>query len=305
MGYTEACKMLSKAIDLVADRRNPLFLLPNYIKKKGLASELARVKIPPRTIVDVAITFDVEYDLGSAGKKESKCVGPFLKKIGKILGNKIPATFFVQGNVMGPHHRQLLALQKKGHEIGLHGWAHEPWGEAWFIKDRAPSLKEREELLKKSLSEFEKYGLERPVSFRAPNMVISKDSLSLLEKCGFRIDSSAPSFKGVPPVITRIRKIMEIPVSADPVPAFSSKLASSHSVFNMFNVSKGAFHAENVVKFQLLKKQKPFLVFLAHPWEFFPNKKFQYCSKSNFQLICKNPSISGTLFRHKPINVLA
>ena len=298
--------MLIKAIDLITDRRNPLFFLPNYLRKNGLGRELAKVKIPPGTRVDVAITFDVEYDYGSAGKKDATCVGPFLSKIEKTLDeNKIPATFFVQGNLIDPYHGQLLALQKKGHEIGLHGWAHEPWGDAWFIKERIPPLKEREEMLKKSLLEFEKYGLERPVSFRAPNMVISRDSFPLLERYGFRIDSSAPSFKGISPIITKIGKITEIPVSADPVPAFSSKLAASHRVFNMFNVFKGAFNAENVVKFQLLKKHKPFLVFLAHPWEFFPNKKFSYCSENNFHLICKNPSISGVLFRRKPINVLS
>lgn len=27
----------------------------------------------------------------------------------------------------------------------------------------------------------------------------------------------------------------------------------------------------------------PFLVFLAHPWEFFPNRRFSYCSKENWK----------------------
>ena len=291
--------MLGKAIDLVTDRRNPVFLLPNYLRKKELKRELAKVKIPSGTKVDVAITFDIEYDYGSAGKKEAKCVGPFLEKIGKTLGSKSPATFFVQGNLIGSHHKQLFALQKKGHEIGLHGWAHEPWGTAWFIRERTPSLKEREELLKKSLLEFEKYGLERPVSFRAPNMVISKDSFPLLEKYGFRIDSSAPSYTGIPPLITRIGNIIEMPVSANPVPAFSRKLSTSYAVLNMFNLTRRNFSLDNIVRFQLLEKQNPFLIFLAHSWEFSRNKKFQYCSEHNYKII--NSMFDGASRSLQPI----
>lgn len=277
--------MLDKAIDFMADGRNPAFLLLNLARRSQLKEKLRRIEIPKNTKVRLAITFDVEYDFGSAGKQTAEFAGPFLERMGKILGEKTPATFFVQGNLVSHHHKQLLALQRKGHEIGLHGWAHEPWGNAWFINERLPSRGEREGLLEKSLSEFEKYGLRRPVSFRAPNMVIRGDSLALLEKHGFGIDSSAPSFRGGLPQISKIGKMAEIPVSYDPLPTITGKMNSHYRVLNAHNLAASSEIAENAVKFQLLSGQKPLLVFLGHSWEFFGNEKFKYCGPRNFKLL--------------------
>lgn len=94
--------MFNKILDFLADNRNPLFFLPNYIRKIQLENKLRNIEIPKSTEVNFALTFDVEYDYGSVGNKTDACVGPFLEQITKLLEKeKIPATFFVQGSSFG------------------------------------------------------------------------------------------------------------------------------------------------------------------------------------------------------------
>lgn len=105
-------------------------------------------------------------------------------------------------------------------------------------------------------------------------------------KYNFRIDSSAPSYRGIAPIVSKVNELIEVPISVSPLPIFTKKLSTSYAVLNMYNLKeKGMEISETVIKFQLAAKQKPFLVFLAHPWEFFENKKFNYCSTSNYRLL--------------------
>lgn len=280
--------MLSKLAGIVTDRRNPLFLPTNYLEKKRLERLIRGTKVPTETRVELALTFDVEYDFGSAGSRTLECAGPFLDRIASIPNDKkIHATFFVQGNLVASFSDQLRSLEGKGHEIGLHGWAHEPWGESWFVKDRVPPLHERDILLRKCLEAFEENGIRKPVSFRAPNMVIDNDSLRLLKRHGFKVDSSAASYKGAAPLITKSGGMVEVPVSADPIPEFTGKASAVFHAMNMHNIGEIAEISQNVVRFQLAHGAKPFLVFLAHPWEFSGNKKFGYCSDGNYERLSR------------------
>ncbi|MDD5023393.1 MAG: polysaccharide deacetylase family protein, partial [Candidatus ainarchaeum sp.] len=209
--------MLEKQVDLILDRRNPLFILQNYLEKKEVQNRIIKTQIPQ--YVEIAITFDVEHDYGLQGGSDST-ISPFLSEIQKTLGKKIPSTFFVQGNLIEKYCKTLIELENAGHEIGLHGWGHEQWGNAWFLKGTATT--EVKQLLEKSIRKFEKCGLRKPVSFRAPYMVLSKENVMVLEKYGFTIDSSAQSFRGEEPLIKKMRNVYEIPVSADPIPIFKS-----------------------------------------------------------------------------------
>ncbi|MEK6979635.1 MAG: polysaccharide deacetylase family protein [Candidatus Micrarchaeota archaeon] len=286
--------VLEKILSLIRDKRNPIYFPINYARAQELKHRLDSITLRHQPI-DFALTFDVEYDFGSAGKGECRYVGAFLSESAKLL-KRIPSTFFVQGNLVKRFSAQLRKLQQNGHEIGLHGYAHEPWGMEWFVKERIPAPAQRERLLKRALNEFRAAKIKKPVSFRAPNMAIDIESIEMLERNGFVVDSSAPSYTGILPIKSARKNICEIPVSVNPLPEFKIKMKilphAYYRVFNMANLcgmkDEGFLtYVDDVVKCQLLLKQKPFLVFLAHPWEFYSNERFGYCSNKNYALLAR------------------
>lgn len=281
---------MDRIVNLITDRRNPLFLPINYLDSRIIERSIKNIEIGEETI-QLALTFDIEPYTDYAGKKTIKCAKPFFKRVEKILKKtKTTGTFFVQGDLVGEHKKELRKLEKN-HEIGLHGYAHELWGRAWFLHGRMGTFKEREALIKKSLEEFRKNKIKRPVSFRAPYMVIDRSSLALLEKYKFKVDSSAPSYKGIKPVIRHLDGIIEVPASVNPIQKIKFRKVpySEYRVFNMHNLklmkkSELLEYVRDIVKIQKLLKQKPFLVFFAHPWEFHKNGK-KTCSEGNYKIL--------------------
>lgn len=81
-------------------------------------------------------------------------------------------------------------------------------------------------------------------------MVADADTLTLLSKHGFRVDSSHPSFQR--------------PVN-------------------------GPYETHGLVEAEATTGMAPFLVFLAHPWEFFAHETgpfdVGYCSPDNFAML--------------------
>jgi peptidoglycan/xylan/chitin deacetylase (PgdA/CDA1 family) len=94
----------------------------------------------------------------------------------------IEATFFVEGLNAELYPDTLRELAAAGHEVGLHGWRHEPWGELAPERERA--------LLERGVEAFDALGL-RPVSFRPPGGDLTPASLDLLRELGFRYVSPA------------------------------------------------------------------------------------------------------------------
>jgi peptidoglycan/xylan/chitin deacetylase (PgdA/CDA1 family) len=289
--------IVSRGISLLADPRLPLFFPLNSSRWNSLGRRIERVDLGSRPELDVLFTMDVEYDYGSAGSGSAKHVLPFLKQAKEFFSRHgIRATLFVQGDLAEKAAEGVHRLGQ-GHEIGLHGYAHEPWGASWFIGERLPSVVERKALLEKSLAAFERAGFRRPTSFRAPNMVIDGASLSLLKEHGFASDSSFPSYSGGLPLMGMRHGLAEIPVSFDPKPLFGKFLMARYLVFNTHNLARHEFRdgfmnsAMRTVKAQVAAGQKPFLVFLSHPWEFFrpdagfDNEFFGYSSESNFAVL--------------------
>jgi peptidoglycan/xylan/chitin deacetylase (PgdA/CDA1 family) len=71
----------------------------------------------------------------------------------------LPATFFVEGLNAELYPDAVRAIAAAGHEVGLHAWCHEPWGEL--------SAAEEDELLTRGLTAFRGLGLEVE-GFRPP-----------------------------------------------------------------------------------------------------------------------------------------
>jgi peptidoglycan/xylan/chitin deacetylase (PgdA/CDA1 family) len=90
-------------------------------------------------------------------------------------------TFFIEG-WNGLHHPQrVLELAARGHEVALHGWAHEKFG--------ALEPARAEQLLYDGTASLDRLGL-RPKGFRAPGGLRGKHTIPVLQALGFRYDSS-------------------------------------------------------------------------------------------------------------------
>lgn len=263
--------------------------------------------------LDFLFTVDLEYDYGSGGTGKTNHILPFLRLANDFFKeHALKATLFVQGNLVEPASSGLRGLGTV-HEIGLHGYAHEPWGASWFVKDRVPSPAQRKILISKSLNAFQDAGFQKPVSFRAPNMVIDAISSKLLEDAGFKVDSSYPSYAGGMPLAKNRHGLVEVPVSFDPKPVFGKFLRSRYVVFNTHNLATGEFDASDaairIVKSQMLAGQKPFLVFLCHPWEFFEadegmdQKQFGYSSPRNIKLVEDTLAVLKKSFVLRPLTL--
>ena len=239
----------------------------------------------------IALTFDVEHDPMS---ESHEMVSDFLSRIEKVAEEN--STFFVQGNLINELANHLKELEKKN-EIGLHGFAHELWGdEKWWIDKNTLNLKEKTSLLSLALSYFKKNNLKRPLSFRAPYAVINREVLNLLRKFDFIIDSSATSYLGVFPLPKNLNGLISIPVSANPVPKISVRKMIPYCYYEIFTAETVLSFSRKelldfittITSFQKTHNCKPHLVFIAHPWEFvmFGGDR-SYSSPKNYKLLKK------------------
>jgi len=87
------------------------------------------------------------------------------------------ATFFVEGLNAELYPDTLREIAAAGHEVGLHGWRHEPWSSLESAAER--------ELLERGVAAFDALGL-RPESFRPPGGDLTAVSMDLLRELEFR-----------------------------------------------------------------------------------------------------------------------
>jgi len=94
----------------------------------------------------------------------------------------ITATFFVEG-WNGEHHAEAVAeVVRRGHELGMHGWVHEAWGELDPERER--------DLAMRATVALEQAAGVRPRGFRAPGGARTTHTESILAKLGYRYDAS-------------------------------------------------------------------------------------------------------------------
>jgi len=263
---------------LIFENRLPVYIPFYRLYSKFIRTQIERCALPGS--IFVALTFDIENSWGDEEQSCQKENNYFLRKICEV--NYGSMTFFVTGNLVLKLSDCLKDLSA-GNEVGLHGYRHELWRPAYFIKKNAIKNEIKPELIDRSLREFKDSGLARPTAFRAPYMYCKPSDMRLIEKAGFTVDSSDPSFKGVHS-IRQSGNISRIPVTVHPVPYFKSHGGIAFTKFYQFNLKTlNEFHGKNfidfagqILKWQVYKHQIPHLVFLAHPWEFFTNNEDEF-----------------------------
>ncbi|MCY4579410.1 MAG: polysaccharide deacetylase [Chloroflexi bacterium] len=127
----------------------------------------------------------------------------------------IKASFYIPGYIAETHEELVLDIQRRGHEIGHHGYMHEP---------PATLTREQEaEVLDKGSSILERITGERPLGYRSPSWELSEDSLPLLAERGFLYDSSLMDNDIPYKVDANGSELVEIPIhwELDDVPYFN------------------------------------------------------------------------------------
>jgi len=162
------------------------------ISEARLGRRLTPKTWPNGARVAVCLSFDVDNELlqrenplpvplsvGEYGATTS------LPRILNLLDrHHVPATFFMPAMSSMLHPEMVPAiLERKRHEIGVHGWIHEFWP---GIGDAA---KERK-LLTQSIDYLTKTTGKRPVGVRAPGSGFSPQTFELIRQAGFLYDSS-------------------------------------------------------------------------------------------------------------------
>ncbi len=127
----------------------------------------------------------------------------------------IKASFYIPGYVAETHEDLVRDIQRRGHEIGHHGYMHEPPATLTRAQEIA--------VLDKGSAILSRITGERPLGYRSPSWELSEDSLALLADRGFIYDSSLMGNDIPYRVDADGRDIVEVPVhwELDDVPYFN------------------------------------------------------------------------------------
>ena len=96
--------------------------------------------------------------------------------------HQIKASFYIPGFIAETHPDLILDIHKRGHEIGNHGYMHEP--------PATLNSSEEEEVLLQGSRIIKDITGENPVGYRSPSWELSSDSLNILKRNNFLYDSS-------------------------------------------------------------------------------------------------------------------
>lgn len=140
----------------------------------------------------VALSFDCDhetFEMGAGGRAVGRLAwGEFGRRVGvpRILDllarHGVPATFFYPAVSALIEPEEPRRVADAGHEIGVHGWIHEPNNRLDGDTERA--------LLARSLDTLEAITGTRPVGHRAANWDLSAHTIALVAEAGLLYDSS-------------------------------------------------------------------------------------------------------------------
>jgi len=219
----------------------------------------------------VLLTFDLEeFDMLKDYNKNIEKSEMFelsfegLKRVITILDEcEITATFFTT-TVFGEKYPEMLKLlERKNHEIALHGYEH-------HHEYQKMNKKVVCSLLKKAKINLEKITKQKIIGYRSPRMAVIDNKI--LEKIGIKYDSSInPTLIpgkynnfNEPRHLFKENNVIEIPTSVTPI----VRLPFSFVFFRIFGLSYAKFCT------RLTFLDSKFINVYFHPWEFVNVKKY-------------------------------
>ncbi len=143
--------------------------------------------------IAVALTFD--FDAESAWLGSFKVDTPSAlsrgayganEGVGRILSlldkYQLPATFFIPGDTADRHPAETKAIAAAGHEIGHHGYCHEP--------PPGLTLTEEREMIERGIDALVRQTGQRPRGYRSPAWELSHNTYDLLAEYDIDYDAS-------------------------------------------------------------------------------------------------------------------
>lgn len=184
---------------LVAQSRPPVWewevpQIRATIDKIRAGRDLTPTKWPQGARVAVALSFDFDAESGflrsgnlsaqplSRGQYGPRVAVPHILQL--LEKHRVPVTFFIPA-VDGEMHPQAIdaILQSPlKHEIGIHGWIHEP------IASLKPG--QERELTRRAFDWWTQRLRHKPVGIRTPSWDFTDDTLSIIRELGLLYDSS-------------------------------------------------------------------------------------------------------------------
>lgn len=225
--------------------------------------------------VPVLITGDVDFSKHHVHEEKLRSFDLLLDAATQL---SIPMTFFFVSKEADEVHEYPHILATNGHEIGCHGLTHGDEEEY----NRMP-IEMQDDYLYRATQNLQSVTGTEILSFRAPRVKIGAQTFQILEKLGYRVDSSvcsqrcdivssnlinigwlsAPRLPYFPSTHSPYRRgdfnVLEVPVSALGLPFISSVLY----VFGL-QFMKMFFR---VLYAESRRTGKP-IVYLFHPYEF-------------------------------------
>jgi len=154
--------------------------------------KVGKVNLPEGKTIAVNLGFDFDSSsiwMNSFEEKSPVFIsrGEFGAEVGvprilKLLDKyNLKGTFFVPGHTADTYPEICKMILEQGSEIGHHGYIHE---DPTFL-----SREEEETIIIKGLEALERVGV-KPLGYRSPGWDFSPNTVELLEKHGFKYDSS-------------------------------------------------------------------------------------------------------------------
>jgi peptidoglycan/xylan/chitin deacetylase (PgdA/CDA1 family) len=139
------------------------------------------------------LTFDVDLHLLWTGTYHRTALGELsrgefglkvgLPRVLEVLKEEnVSATFFIPGKIGELFPNKVKEIHDAGHEVAVHGYAHERWNEL--------SYEEEYELIKKSKQILENITGQEIEGFRSPAWSLNDKSVEILKELDFKYDSS-------------------------------------------------------------------------------------------------------------------
>lgn len=143
--------------------------------------------------VAVALTFDFDAEsvwLGALGTDTPSALsrGAYganegVPRILKLLDKyALPATFFVPGDTADRHPKETKDIAAAGHEIGHHGYLHEP--------PPGLTLDEERVMIERGIDALQRQVGVTPKGYRSPSWELSHNTYALLAEHGIEYDAS-------------------------------------------------------------------------------------------------------------------
>jgi len=208
-------------------------------------------------------TMDIEM-----GRLKPEQVNKNVSSTIKMLENFGRGSFLIDGEVI--EKTKLPDISK--HEIGCHGYKHSAVGNDWWI-GKADRKYNPKFAVSKGTKLIKDHFNIKPVSFRAPKFSISNETVGILKRQGYKIDSSITPHSDVL-FPYKLNGLFEMPVSRVPKPKLMLKRGIPQFYFyklmplTLGNLGiKKFIDVSKEILYYWGKKPYPMLLLVSHPWE--------------------------------------